>query len=154
MASTPTGPRLGLGMRRVSIETISAPLSEPAGGASSVRSDDTDSKRRRITELKSIPEEKSETKVIGDEGPLHDPHATSSSSAAATAGSGVPPSGHVPLVLNPEVSGPVRTRVREIEQRPHMRRRSRPPLPEVLHDRGGILAEERLPLRFFTSGKI
>lgn len=98
MASMPTSPRMGLGMRRVSIETISEPF------LGTCRRCFLRQIRHRFQEeethrLKSIPEEKSETKVVGDEGPLHDPHATSSSSAAATAGSGVPPSGHLPLVL-------------------------------------------------------
>jgi hypothetical protein len=40
----------------MSLDTISEPQSEPAGGQLSARSEDSESKRRRMGELQTIPE--------------------------------------------------------------------------------------------------
>ena len=122
-------PRAGAGLRRLSIGTLSEPFSEPTGGSGSARSEDTESKRRRLNELQSIPEEPGGSAAAGGTLPVSNVPATSVEAAASSSADR--------LVRNVsggrgETPGQVRERVQEIEQRPHMRRRSRSPLPEVL----------------------
>ena len=50
-------PQARAGVRRMSIETTTEPHSEPSGRSLSARSDDTESKRRRLRELQTTPEE-------------------------------------------------------------------------------------------------
>ena len=100
--------------RRASLETVPEPLPEPGGDAASEHSVDSEAKRRRVGELEGIPETEREetggptTSGVGQE------HGAATSSTTAQA------------------SSSVAARVQEIEDRPHMRRRSRSPLPEVL----------------------
>eukprot|EP00435_Cladocopium_sp_Y103_P027150 s2554_g6.t1 len=101
--------------RRGSLETVSEPLSEPPGGSLSARSEDSEAKRRRLGELQAIQED-------GD-GP--DESGEGHSREAAASIEALPPS-------ETRESASVSERIQEIEERPHMRRRSRSPLPEVL----------------------
>eukprot|EP00435_Cladocopium_sp_Y103_P035246 s245_g9.t1 len=113
--------------RRGSLETVSEPQSEPPGGSLSARSEDSEAKRRRLSELRSIQEEP--TLPAG-----RDPGEVSAE-AETPIRPGRPeaetPSGS-DTVRNDAWRQSVRERVTEIETRPHMRRRSRSPLPEVL----------------------
>jgi len=111
----PTGGTLTPPTRRMSLDTVSEPFSEPAGGQLSARSEDSEAKRRRMGELETIPEGR-------------DPSARGSFD-------------QLPQMPIAEVregngrerrDGVVQQRVQEIEEIERRRRRSRSPLPEVL----------------------
>ena len=127
-SSPPTVIGRGLTRHR-SVDTQSEPLSEPSAAASSTAEvqEEEESKRRRVSKG-ALP-----TIVEGALGP----------------GEGtVPASVEIPTSSTDDVrreSGPVRVqaRVQEIENRPHMRRRSRSPLPEVI--RRQMHGEPRIP---------
>jgi len=104
-------------VRRHSLDTVSEPLSEPSAATTprAERDEELEGKRRRVSkeQLPTITEGAS----AAEEG--RDGQDASAGGAASSA------SGHQPA--------PVRERVAEIENRPHMqRRRSRSPLPDVL----------------------
>ena len=103
--------------RRISIDTVSEPMSEPMMPRNSDKSEEAESKRRRM--LENIQETAQEEE---DERPEVLRSSAASSSAAATAGSAV----------RPTQASTVAEHVQEIESRPHMRRRSRSPVPEVI----------------------
>ena len=111
--------------RRASLETVPEPLPEPGGDGGSEHSADGEAKRRRIGELPHIPETEvnEQPEIPSSSGAVERTSMRANSpSASSAAATGVPTA---------ETSS-VAQRVQEIEDRPHMRRRSRSPLPEVL----------------------
>ena len=112
--------------RRASLDTVSERCSEPQGEAASNRSEDGDFKRRRLDELQPIAE--------GNEA-----EATSAETNAGAATSSATAASSAPVPEQASVS----QRVQEIEERPHMRRRSRSPVPEVISRQ--LRLQERQP---------
>ena len=111
--------------RRASLETVSEPYSEPQGEAASIRSEDSDTKRRRLDELQPIAEG-NEAEAVSAEA-----NAEAAMSSAAASSS----------VQIPEQAS-VSQRVQEIEERPHMRRRSRSPVQVITRQ---LRLQERQP---------
>ena len=93
-----------------------------------MRSEDSDTKRRRISELAPIPEDR-------------DP-------AARGSGDGIPAAVEPevgPTAQQPRDEGRVRQCVQEIEQVERQRRRSRSPLPEVLRRQMSTRRVDEMP---------